>query len=321
MLREFELREVASEWYPCDWQLITKLRELWRRFEQLTLSPNDNAQTVRQRNEWSSRIAGMIALDPSWFFKNWQPKDVVPVIISLAAFGVSVTTFCRQIQETRRLVRSQITDTVTKLVSTLVDIDAVDSEIKSKQEATDHLRKKRERLKRQLGLLAEATELIIQRGKKLVRPIDFFNLASAFDRLADDRADRYWRKAIAASAEVQAREGVDLRMFEVFTHRKYATFLFYNREDARAVASGRTQFQKAVDLLNGTTDRDHFERGWTYVTWARAENDIHQCEEAGRRRDDAMQAFSKVKNPSVKEENERLAAEDLKGIPPRNDER
>jgi hypothetical protein len=188
----------------------------------------------------------------------------MPVIISCAAFMVSCTTLIEGRRATRRAIRAQLTDFIGSVISTLAEIDTIDGEIaKLPGQPTRYLRKKRERLKRYLASLAETAESIFEQWKKLVRPIDLYNVGLAYDRLGDSRAGRCWTQAIDAARKVQDAGEGDFLLLQIFSHRKHGEFLFRLQNDPIA---GRKQFQKAMSFLGADTDSRHNECGWTYTT-------------------------------------------------------
>lgn len=225
-----------------------------------------------------------------------EVKDLVPIIISLVALSLSVLTIGRERAEERRTIRGQITDIVSNLISAISELDEVREDISSNKNDR-YLGKKLDRLKRQINSLAEYVEYLIQERPDLVIAIDYANLALGFETIAAyDKAIIYWKKSIETFGRMKG--SLYSLMSKGVSTRRYADLLFKQGQ----VDEGRDQFREAIILFTIEQDRACWEKGFTYIKWARNEASIQCIEDAERYLIKAEEVYKTIRSEIRKRE-------------------
>jgi hypothetical protein len=183
-------------------------------------------------------------------------KDNITLLISTVALVFSYIAWRQKNTETERMIRSQIADIISKLISVEAEIRKLGARIDRKG-AAPSLRSLRNTLTQQRDSLARQAHYLMQQSPMLVSDVDFAAVARALVVNDSNLADQYWRKAISASSGlVQGKH-----------KRSYAMFLFERHERDK----GRKQYEESIELLPPVSDIQRWERMWAYLNWARNE--------------------------------------------------
>ena len=195
------------------------------------------------------------------------------VISALALTLAIVTAAVTQIQrafDTRRIVRQQLTDVLSKITDWQVKAaESPGSQAYLAPAATTQARL--------------AAMLIDQLPGKLVTDTDYVMLASA--AVDPVEAKRNYDKAIAAARTVYYRR---------LARRGYGSFLFAIGDFAAA----RQQFQTAIDEVSEPGDEGHALRCDLHSTWATFEGGAGHAPEAAQQSALAEAELSQIVNPA-----------------------
>lgn len=216
-----------------------------------------------------------------WLTKN---KEIVALILSGAAFSISLLGYFQKSSEKRLGIRKQLTDSITKLLELNTELSkANDPKLKANYPANYG------------SLVADQRRLMVRQSKfladkisKEVSPYEKMVIASGFDEIDDPiQAEDLFKQAMAETAGNFER---------VIVHRQYARFLFrQGREE-----DGRRQFEMAAGLLGSASDRHRIYNGDTYERWARAEKEMGDRTKFAELTKRATEQFSAMKQSTNK---------------------
>jgi tetratricopeptide (TPR) repeat protein len=220
-------------------------------------------------------------------------KDLFFGTLSMLAFGLSVCTYQQRKTLKTDEQRVQLTDTFRKLH----DINVEDRRLHDKHLRANYpedyaplLNDRRRFLVRQARYLADHTAA-------LVSPYEWALIAQGFDDIGDaPEAQKGFEHALAK---------IDAGFDEVMIRRQYGLFLFRRGQAARA----REQYQAALCILAGDTDRERLYQGDTYERWAALEQDFGDSREVARLLQQAAAAYQHIRLQQLRAQRlERLEA-------------
>jgi hypothetical protein len=230
-----------------------------------------------------------------------EPKDIIALIFAAASFVVSASAFTISLiawfqkrWETQRMIRSQISDVISRMITVEAEIRKVDIQILDAKNNVPNLRSLRNTLSQQQDSLARQGHYLTQHALGLVNDAEYAVLARGFAIAGDtELAEEYWRKAIAKSdGFIQAKH-----------HRSFANFLFSEHESER----GRAEFEESIRLLPLVSDNKRWERMWTCLNWAQCEarlagSEEHDPAKVTRQVDAAREACESLVNEGRRKE-------------------
>jgi tetratricopeptide (TPR) repeat protein len=220
-------------------------------------------------------------------------KDIATIIISsialiVSAFSAYVSIHQKKL-ETERTVRTQVTDTIDKLV----EVENALDELRNRKPSTTEPAVSPAtlgRLKDRRLFLARHGAYLVNQIPHLVTDIEYFRLAVAFSAGRDFlQSETFFRKAIEAADEDRYRAQ---------NVRGLARLLF---EQGNA-EQGRAKFRDAITLLaevGGDTGKDL--RGDTYRRWAESERDFGDRAQAEHARELAAATFRAIRNDRMRD--------------------
>lgn len=184
-------------------------------------------------------------------------KDVLTLVVSFCALGLSVQSYFQRKAENRIGLRKQLTDMLEKLTDLNAEIAKYRS-LKSKDGFPDNypgiLNDQRRFFARQAAYLAN-------RIQALTSPYEYLVIAASLNEVeAVDQAEEYFRKALKMK---------NTPMEAARISRAYAQFLFGQGRPEEA----RIQFSRAESQVEGRSDVEIAFRGNTYERWAISEAD------------------------------------------------
>jgi tetratricopeptide (TPR) repeat protein len=219
-------------------------------------------------------------------------------MISLVATAISLI---RGKYEKQRAVRSQITDVLSRIVSTKLEnaklfYDAVDK-------SPDYYQAISGMLNQQNAFLLHQAIYLTDQVPELVTAVEYNTLAFANADSGDlILAERYYRKAIDVSSN---------DFYKSLAIRSYAIFLFPQRRFEEA----REHFRKAVSLLKGGDNLVRYTNGFTYQIWAWNElNNAASPRRAEELFESARSEFAGIDNETIRQQALR-ALEAAKNLP------
>jgi hypothetical protein len=218
----------------------------------------------------------------------------IAAAISLAGLAVAIVAARDKRSEAARMVRSQIADVVSKLISAETEIKKLDQAIEegAKRDTsgakrgppaarlddavkgrvkrghprakrrhpeanTAQLRSLRHIVTQQRDSMAWQAHYLVNQSPQFVSDVEYAAVARGIKALDGDLADQYWQKSVAAAKGINRGKMM----------RSYALFLFARKEWDK----GRHQFAEAARALQPVSDDHLWERMWVYLNWARSE--------------------------------------------------
>ncbi|HZP98676.1 MAG TPA: hypothetical protein VFB13_04000 [Reyranella sp.] len=211
-----------------------------------------------------------------------KSKDTVTVVLSVAAFAISVfTTFKsdrRAEEERNRVTRGQLTEVLSKYMSSQVDA------AKAIHDAGGNFAYQQQlqgMFNQQTGFLVDQASYLADLIPNLVTAYEFNTIAMANSGVSNNiAAEKYAKRAIAAAT-------TDLYRAEA--RRAYAVFLFQQQRADEARREFRDSFLSGADALSLYTN------GNTYEIWATQERIMARAPQtANELYDKAVQEYEAI---------------------------
>lgn len=211
----------------------------------------------------------------------------IAIAISACSLFVSYLTWRQKNSETRRTIRSQITDAISKLDSVFAEWDKLIHENLDKS-SDPYLVARRSFLNGQRRFLARQVVFLIDQVPELTTDFEYNRVADAFSAVGDfDKANHYYLKAMEVSEN---------NYYKSICARAYARSLFWQGSPTDA----RERYQESVALVKQDSDFYRFHTAETYQRWAAAEADAGNWDEAKMRLEDARRIYEIIKNKRLK---------------------
>lgn len=187
-----------------------------------------------------------------------ETKDIITVSISSLAFLLSLVattvSLVRSRYERQRAIRKEITDTLSKIVSTNIENAKAYRESAEKDPA--FYQALSSILNQQNAFLLQQATYLMDEVPGLVTAVEYNTIAQANANAGElMAAERYFRKAIEVAPNPYQRS---------LATRSYAGYLFTQRRFEEA----RDLFRKAISLLAGGDNLVRYTNGLTYQMWA-----------------------------------------------------
>jgi tetratricopeptide (TPR) repeat protein len=198
------------------------------------------------------------------FGRSLENKDVVTLLVSLAAFTISVLGFLQKRSEVKAATRKQLTDIIEKLHA----LNTEESKANHPALRTSYPENYYSILVDQRRFLVRQARFLADQIPELVSPYEFMVIGQVFDQIDDIyEAERFFALAFSAKG---------LRDFErIICLRQYARFLFRQGRTEEA----RSKYENAVAMSKGEGNRHSVYAGDTFERWARMEADFGDPEQ------------------------------------------
>lgn len=187
-----------------------------------------------------------------------ETKDIVAILISSLAFLLSlvatIISLIRSKYEKQRAIKKEITDTLSKIVSTSLENAKLYRE--SAEKDPPYYQAVSSILNQQNAFLLQQATYLMDEVPGLVTAIEYNTIAAANANAGDlISAEKYYKKAIDVSPN---------NYYRSLAIRGYAGYLFPQRRFDEA----RENFRKAISLLTGGDNLVRYTNGLTYQMWA-----------------------------------------------------
>jgi len=220
-------------------------------------------------------------------------KDVLAIVLSMAAFVLSLVNLYLSNDDRVRTLRAQISDTIGKLLSAEAQARQLNAEINSPNVTREDYARLTAQRQSVNDLRLSIAQLAIYflkqkriRSRDLIADAEYAAVARALADNNDIGAAEYWEKAIkrAAPGVYQAR----LRAF-------YAEFLFRLGHHDRARALYRESLQFGSEL----SDILRWEAMFNYIKWAKSEANVGNSKEADDCFNNAKKMYEGITTPDL----------------------
>lgn len=224
----------------------------------------DSGETPPPASRWSSIPGAFWRLLPhSW-------NELLTITIAVVSLAISLITSQSQ---TQRALRQQLTDTLDRRMSIMMEIQRLNQEMFSA--STPQVRAA---LQNDLGILGAQDYALIGQAAELARQIpdevawmDYSILANGFAIAGDlENAEHYYLQTIEAAPSAFASQ---------WARNGYAWFLF--SQPAR-IQDGRAQYEEIIELISGMNVDEELRRSYlvnAYKTWAQSEANLGNVEQ------------------------------------------
>jgi hypothetical protein len=239
---------------------------------------------------------------------TYDLKDVITLVLSSLAFGLSVIATVRgerrASDEKRRTIRTQLTDVLARLTSLQLENAKLVHEAKGDQLFLQNVGTA---LNQQNGFLLDQAFYLSDQIPHLVTTYEFNTIANASFNASD-----------ALAAEKYHLKGIEVAHSDIYkaqATRGYAVFLFTQRR----FVEGRAQFNKALALIKGDNNLTRQTNGFTYGVWAWNEQHLAlAAEDAKNLYDKARAQYSAIDVDFVRDSMlQALEASQNAGLPTR----
>lgn len=215
-------------------------------------------------SRWSSFSSAV------WRFLPHSWNELLSITIAIVSLAISLMTSQSQ---TERALRQQLTDTLDRRMSTMMEIQRLNQELFS---LTDT--QMRASIQSDLGVLGAQDYALVSQAAELARQIpnevawmDYSILANGFAIAGDlHNAEQYYLLTIDAAETDFATQ---------WAKNGYAWFLF--SQPAR-IEDGRAQYEEIIDLIAGMSVDDALRRSYlvnAYKAWAQSEANVGNLEQ------------------------------------------
>jgi tetratricopeptide (TPR) repeat protein len=220
-----------------------------------------------------------------------ETKDIISISISSLAFLLSAAatmiSVVRSKYEKQRAIKKEITDTLSKIVSTALENAKLFRESAEKDPA--YYQAVSSILNQQNAFLLQQATYLTDEVPDLVTAVEYNTIAAATANAGDlISAEKYYKKAIEVSPN---------NYYRSLAIRSYAAYLFPQRRFEEA----RENFKKAISLLTGGDNLVRYTNGFTYQMWAWNEsNNAASSKRAEELFESAINEFSGIDNETVR---------------------
>ncbi len=217
------------------------------------------------------------------FFSSMSTKDIISLVLSSAAFVISLISLRQKRFETERAIRRELSDAIDKLNKINIETAKLweDGLTPAEQNLIAVYGQQGVSITRQALYLAEQIP-------KRVSDVEYGTLAQALLNLGNlAQAEGYYVKSVEQSPDEFAK---------ALNKRVYAYFLF----SIGKVERGRQTFQECLAPFDSPGDYNLYAKGGTYLRWAMAEA-IFTLPKAGEKLfEAAWDAFNHISIPMQK---------------------
>lgn len=220
-----------------------------------------------------------------------QLKDVITLLISILAFVISsvatTISIIRGRNERQRAIRNQITDILSRIIST--NLENIQYYHENEAKDPKYFAALSSALSQQNAFLLNQAMYLTDQVPELVTAVEYNTLAVANANAGDlIIAEKYYRKAI---------EVAKTDYFKALATRSYAMFLFSQRRFEEA----RELFNKALIAIGGSGNLARYQKGLTYQMWADNEfNNAGSSKRAEELIESAANEFKGIDNDAVR---------------------
>jgi tetratricopeptide (TPR) repeat protein len=218
-----------------------------------------------------------------------QPKDYVSIVAVVISLISLVITLLQKRSETKRTIRSQLTDVITDLDSVFDEDNKITGD-NTNASSESSLQKRRSFLNGRKRFLARQAIFLMDQMPKLVTDFEYNAVADAFHQIGEfDEANSYYEKAI---------ERANRTYYKSIIMRAYAQCLFNQQKFQEA----RKYYQESINLAVLDSDPHIYHTAETYERWARMEATWSFAKEAKVLFEKANSVYAKLSNSELQNE-------------------
>jgi len=187
-----------------------------------------------------------------------QVENTAAVLISgmalLLSIVATVISIHRKKRESQRIIRSQLTDVLSRIVST--NLESIKLQHRKARKNPEYYNAIVGILSQQSASLLQQALYLIEQIPGLVASIEYGTIATANLNAGDIiQAENYYQKAIQVASNEYYRS---------LAIRNYGLFLFQHHRFEEA----RDQYRKSISCLKGSDNLIRYTNGTTYKFWA-----------------------------------------------------